>query len=43
MINNEKIDQVLESIRLGYDKLEKIEKDLKEVRKNRDTIFKSNN
>jgi len=39
MINNEKIDQVLESIRLGYDKLEKIEKDLKEVREKRDTVF----
>ena len=40
---DKKIDQVLESIHKGYDKLERIEEDLAKVRENRDTIFKSNN
>ena len=39
---DKKIDKVLESIKDGYDKLEKIELELEANKKKRDTIFKSN-
>ena len=37
--NDKKIEKVLESIKDGYDKLEKIESELETTRKDRGTIF----
>jgi len=36
---DKKIEKVLMSIRLGYDKLEEIESELETIRRKRDTIF----
>ncbi len=39
MNEEEQIEKVLESIKDGYDKLEKIESELEANKKKRDTIF----
>ena len=41
--NDKKIEVILESIRDGYENLEKVESELEAIRKDRDTILKSNN